>query len=228
MSLIAHDIIEREVRAGGQFSDQAQTDPERAAFLAARCGKLTASRMNDAMDFLKNGNPSKKRTDYMKDILAERLTGLSAWHYVNPAMQWGIDTEKEAIEAYQRLRDRTVLRGEVIDHQTIENFAATPDGFIAGNEGLLEVKCPTTTTFIDWYIAGVIPEEHHNQMLAQLACTGRRWVDFFAYDPRIKEEKKRYILLRFEPEKSEIMRIEAAAEKFLEEVDQMWEAFVTS
>src|SRR5208282_5802297 len=119
MSLIAHDIIEREVRAGGQFSDQAQTDPERAAFLAARCGKLTASRMNDAMDFLKNGNPSKKRTDYMKDILAERITQLSAWHYVSPAMQWGIDTEKEAIIEYCKIKASTVFPGEVMDHPSI-------------------------------------------------------------------------------------------------------------
>lgn len=228
MSLVAHDINENVIRAGGLRSDEAETSPERAAFLAARCGKLTGSRMKDAMDFLKNGQPSAKRKDYMKDIIAERLTGLNAWHYVNPAMEFGSATEPEAKAVYEKLTGFKVLPGEVIDHPRIDAFAATPDGFIEHPRRLLEIKCPTTTTFMDWKIAGVIPEEHKPQMLAQLACTGHEQVDFFAYDPRIKEEKKRHLLLTWHPEPAEIKAIEDAAEQFLDEVHAMWEAFITA
>src|SRR4051812_25107222 len=68
---------------------------EKAAWLSERCGCLTASRMKDAMDFLKNGEPSQARTKYMFDLLAERLTGDSVPHYVNDAMQRGLDLEDE-------------------------------------------------------------------------------------------------------------------------------------
>ena len=30
-------------------------------------------------------------------------------------------------------------------------------------------------------------------MLAQLACTGRKWVEFVAFDPRIRDENKRML-----------------------------------
>ena len=53
-------------------------------WLQQRLGKLTASRMKDAMQC---------RHDYMMEFVTERLTGVSTWHYVTPAMQWGIEQE---------------------------------------------------------------------------------------------------------------------------------------
>jgi predicted phage-related endonuclease len=204
---------------------------ERAAWLAARAGKLTASRMKDAMDFKRDGSPSVKRSDYMRELLAERLTGASMRHFVTSAMEWGIATEPEAKLEYARITGHKLLPAEFVEHPTILNFGATPDAFVktfSDNDGLLECKCPTTGTFVDWKLAGVLPDEHRPQMLAQLACTGRKWCDFFAFDPRIREEGKRYLLLRFEPKPEEIAEIEAHATKFCDELDALWEAFVTA
>lgn len=193
---------------------------ELAAFLNARAGKLTASRMAAAMSFLKNGKPSAERTKLMHELLAERLTGDSVRHYVTPAMEHGIQTEDEARLVYECETGRLVERGVTIDHPEIDYFAATPDGFVG--DGLLEIKCPTTTTFIGWRLAGVVPEEHRPQMLAQLACTGRKWVDFFAYDPRIRKHP-RFMLVRYEPKPEEIAAVEDAARQFLAELDEMFE-----
>jgi hypothetical protein len=65
-------------------------------------------------------------------------------------------------------------------------------------------------------------------MLAQLSCTRRKWVDFFAFDPRIKDESKRHFLRRFEPEPKAIGLIEIAATQFLSELDDLWEQFITA
>lgn len=195
-----------------------------AAWLRQRAGKLTASRMATAMDFLKSGASSKARSDYMRELLAERLTGDSVRHFVNDAMQWGLEKEADAKSAYQALTGDFIRESTFYDHPRIENFGATPDGELDGG-GLIEIKCPTTTTYVAWVMNGCVPVEHEPQMLAQLACTGRRWCEFVAYDPRIRDPKRQLFVRRFEPTQERIAEIEAAAEAFLAEVDAMWEAF---
>jgi hypothetical protein len=61
----------------------------------------------------------------------------------------------------------------------------SPDGLV--DDGLIEIKCPNSSTFLSWILAGVVPEDHKPQMALQAACTGRPWVDFVAYDPRMPE-----------------------------------------
>lgn len=195
-----------------------------AAWLRQRAGKLTASRMAVAMDFLKNGNPSKARSDYMRELIAERLTGDSVRHFVNDAMQWGLEKEAEAKDAWQALTGDFIRESTFYDHPRIDNFGGTPDGELDGG-GLIEVKCPTTTTYVSWVMGGCVPPEHEPQMLAQLAVTGRKWVEFVAFDPRLKDSTRQLFVRRFEPTAERIAEIEAAAEKFLAEVDQLWELF---
>jgi predicted phage-related endonuclease len=195
-----------------------------AHWLTERCGKLTASNMPRACSFKKNGDPAAERTDLIREILAERLTGSTVRHYVNPAMLWGLEQEQAAKDWYEMFTGNFISPCGFYDHPTIDMFGATPDGLV--DDGLLEVKCPTTTTFIKWKMAGGIPEEHHAQMLAQLACTGRRWVDFVAFDPRVKGVPG--FVRRFTPEPGKIADVEASAIMFLEEVDKAWEVLTAA
>lgn len=197
---------------------------ELANWLRARAGKLTASRMRDAMDFLKNGQPSAKRSQLMRELLAERLTGDSVRHFVTDAMQWGLEKEAEAKEAYEAETGILIAEAGFYDHPRIDNLGATPDGLLPGG-GLIETKAPTTPVFVEWVMAGVVPEEHKPQMVVQCACTGRAWCDFVAYDPRIRDIRKRLFIRRFEPTAEEVAKVEAAAEQFLSELDAMFDAF---
>lgn len=201
------------------------TSEEKAAWLAERCGYLTASNMKRAMAFLRNGDPAKERIDLMYEILAERSTGFNAPHVVTDPMLWGQEHEDEAVDKFVELTSRDVKLSRFYKHPRIEYFGATPDREL--DDGLLEVKCPTTPKFLRWKMAGVVPEEHKPQMLAQLACTGRKWCGFIAYDPRIKEPRHQLFLAKFEPKPEEIAAIEDAAEKFLAEIDMLWERFTT-
>lgn len=200
------------------------TAEQKAAWLAARAGKLTASRMGDAMSFRKDGKPSAERTKYMRELLAERLTGLSVPHVVNDAMMWGSEHEDEAVDMFVELTGRDVRPSRFYEHPTIENFGATPDRDI--DDGHLEVKCPTTATFLEWVLAGVVPEQHKPQMAAQLLCSGKTWCGFVAYDPRIKDERRRLFLRKFEPSAEYMAEVESAAVAFLGELDAMFDAFV--
>lgn len=199
---------------------------ELAAWLAARAGKLTASRMADALDTRKDGKPGAKRLKLIHELLAERLTGDSVRHFVTDAMQWGLEKEAEARAAYEADTGVLVMDAGFYDHPSIDLFGATPDGLLPGG-GLIETKCPTSTTFVEWRLRGEIPDEHKPQMLAQLACTGRTWCEFVAYDPRIRNPQQQLFIRRYQPDRAEIQRIEEAAAAFLAEVEQMWEVLTT-
>lgn len=139
------------------------------------------------------------------------------------AMAWGLEREAEAKAAYEAETGVIVGEAGFYDHPRIDNLGATPDGLVPS--GLIETKCPTTPTFVEWRMAGVVPEEHKPQMIVQLACTGRAWCDFVAFDPRIKNPAHRLFIRRFEPTAEDIAKVEAAAEQFLSELDAMFEAF---
>lgn len=199
---------------------------DKAAWLSARAGKLTASRMADAMSYLKNGSPSTARTKLMHELLAERLTGLSVPHVVTDAMQWGIDKEDEAVDVFVERYGRNVKPSRFYEHRLIENFGATPDREL--DDGGLEVKCPTTTKFLEWMLAGIVPLEHRPQLTAQCACTGWKWIGFVAYDPRIRDERRQLFMRKYTPSAEEISNVETAATTFLDELDALFDRFVTA
>jgi len=196
-------------------------DAEKAAWLSQRCGKLTASRMADAMDLTAKGLDSAKRKALKVELLAERLTGDTVPHFVNSFMQWGLEQEPAAKAAYELASGQMILPCGFYDHPQISEFGATPDGLIPG--GVIEFKCPQTTTHIGWILAGGVPEQHRPQILAQLACTGRERAVFVSFDPRIKDERKRLYIAEWVPERAEIEAVEEHARKFLAEVEMMFQ-----
>lgn len=203
----------------------AMSDAEKSAWLDQRCGKLTASRMADAMSFLKNGQSAEVRRKLMYEIMAERATGHAVSHYVSPFMQWGIDKEPIGKGAYEDATGTLLVPCGFYDHPEIQNFGATPDALI-GSDAVFEEKCPQTTTHITWSMAGVVPMQHRPQILAQLACTGRTRAVFVSFDPRVMPSKRLFIA-EWTPERAEIEAVENAAREFLAEVDAMWEMWTT-
>jgi putative phage-type endonuclease len=198
-----------------------------SAWLKERCGCLTASRMADAMDFLKGGKEGAARKKLKIEIIAERMTDFMVPHFVTDAMAWGIEKEPFARARYEEVTGSLVTLCGFALHEIIPYFGASPDGLI-GDDGLIEIKCPTTVTYMGWFLDGVVPEQHKPQMLAQLAVTGRKYVDFFAFDPRIKAEAYQHFLRRFEPPTEDIAKVEEAAKHFLAEVEQMFEIVTTT
>lgn len=196
------------------------SDQRTAAWFSARTGKLTASRMADAMAYLKTGKPAQARVKLLQELVAERLTDAIVPHYVTADMTWGIEQEPYAKAEYTLRTDREVLPCFFFDHFEIDNFGASPDGLVA--DGLLEVKCPRTATHIAWVVDGVVPEEHKPQMLAQMACTGRSWCDFVSFDPRIQGPRRLFVV-RYMPTPEEIAKVEDEARKFLAEADALFD-----
>ncbi len=183
-----------------------------------RCGRVTASRVCDVMAKIKSGEAASRR-NYRAEIVAEILTQVPTEHYVSREMMWGVEKEPEARTEYELRSGVLVDIVGFATHPVIERFGASPDG-IVGEDGLCEFKCPNTATHLDYLLAGVVPSEYQPQMLAEMACTGRQWVDFVSFDPRMPAEFQLFIR-RFPRDEKRIAGMEAAVVDFLAEVDEV-------
>lgn len=191
------------------------------AWLNQRVGCLTASRMADAMAMLKSDKPSESRNKLMIEILAERMTGDAAPHFVNDAMRWGIEQEPHAKSAYEAASGNLLDACGFIPHPSIEYFGSSPDSLL-DDDAVVEFKCPTSTTHVGWLLAGVMPEQHKPQVLAQLACTQRTRAVFVSFDPRMPVKRQLFIK-EWTPDPAEIAAVEGAAREFLRELDAMFQ-----
>lgn len=187
-----------------------------AAWLAERAGKVTASRIADVIARTKSG-PSASRAAYMGELAAERLTGTPAESFTNADMQRGTELEPLARVAYESASGHFVEECGFVAHPKIAMSGASPDGLIA-SDGLLEIKCPRTHTHIEYLIGREPPAKYVPQMAWQAACTGRAWVEFVSFDPRMPEELRLFVA-RYEPTPAYIAELESAVREFIEELD---------
>ena len=190
-----------------------QGSPE---WFAARCGKVTASRVADIIAKTKTG-PSASRENYLAQIVCERMTGKPAESYSNAAMAWGTEQEPFARAAYESAKDVLVEEVGFVPHPNISEAGASPDGLV-GLFGLVEIKCPNTATHIQTLLDQKVPEKYNTQMQWQMACTQRQWCDFVSFDPRMAEGLQLFIK-RVELDSVYIANLEKEILNFLFDVE---------
>ena len=160
-------------------------DQRTTEWMAARLGKVTASRVADVLAKTKSGY-SASRQNYMAQLICERLTGKQAEAFINTAMQRGTELEPIARSEYEIRNDVMVFETGLVIHPELSDFGASPDGLV-GDVGLIEIKCPNTWTHIETIKTGEPKREYIIQMQSQMACTGRKWCDFVSFDDRLPD-----------------------------------------
>ena len=123
-------------------------------WIACRLGNITASRIKDVMAKTKTG-PSASRKNYAAELALERMSGSKAERFVNAAMTHGTENEPFARAAYELMTGQMVDEVGYITHPSIERSGASPDGLV-GDHGVLEIKCPNTSTHIEWAVYGKV------------------------------------------------------------------------
>lgn len=192
---------------------------------AIRAGRATASRFSDVMAKIKTGEAATRR-NYRYQLLSERLTGVPQESgFINAAMQWGIENEPLARVAYEAANGVVVDEVGFVQHPALM-AGCSPDGLV-GSDGAVEFKCPNTATHILWMEAGVLPSEHAPQVYGQLWITGREWVDFVSYDPRLPEHLQLFTV-HVPRDDERIKEVEEAVTRFLDEVDEQYSRLMRS
>ena len=153
-------------------------------WLELRLGKVTASRIKDLLSKGKGTAPSKLAESYMIELLAERLTGESKPFFENDAMRWGVETESQARAVYSIKNSRFDVE-EVAFVELDSDIGISPDGLV-GDNGLIEIKCPNTTTQLKRALSKDYSVDYKAQIQMQLWVTEREWCDFVSFDPRLE------------------------------------------
>jgi putative phage-type endonuclease len=187
------------------------------AWLKSRLGRLNASRAPDMMDKTQKGIDGAKRIGLRREIIYERLTNRAIERFVTKAMQHGIDTQPEAERVYSLITGRDVYPAPYVPHPVIAMSGASPDGFV-GTDGLLEIKCPESTTHLQTLLSGEVPAAYAHQINFQMSCTGRAFCDFVSFDPRLPPELQIFIR-RVERDNAVIEKLEAEVIAFLATVE---------
>lgn len=182
-----------------------------------RLGKITASRIADVIAQIKSGEAAS-RADYRIELVCERLTGKPTEGFTNAHMERGIELEPYARAWYEVERGEFVKQVPFIDHPTIKNAGASPDGIVG--EGLIEIKCPMTKTHIKYLLEDRVPAKYMPQMAWQMACTHSKWVDFVSYCPELPADMQMFIK-RYERDDAYIAELEAKVIEFDQEVEQV-------
>ena len=183
-----------------------------------RLGHVTASNVADVMAKGKSGEATT-RYKYKVRLVAERMTDTIPESYSNSAMEWGVEMEPIARMQYEAKTNAFVDKTGFWHHPTIQWVGVSPDGLV-GEDGLVEIKCPNTTTHLDYIFANKVPSEYYKQVQCQLWVTGRKWCDFVSFDPRLPT-RNQLLIIRAERDEALIADMEIEVKQFLSEVEDL-------
>jgi len=182
-----------------------------------RLNKVTASRMSDVLSKGRGTAPSKTSESYMMELIAEKLTGQAKPFFENDAMKWGTETEPQARAMYELNSGNDVVEVAFIEHS--EFVGVSPDGII-GDDGMLEIKCPTTITQIKRALTDDYSKDYYAQIQMQLWVAEREWCDFLSFDPRLDIDAS-YLLQRVHRDEDFITNMEEKTNRFIEKMNEI-------
>jgi putative phage-type endonuclease len=185
---------------------------------AARCGRVTGSRVADVVRRTKTGISATRNT-YMGELIAERLSGFQDSNsFTTKAMDRGKEVEPRAREYYAFMHNVEVRQIGLVIHPTIDMAAASPDSLV-GEDGGLEIKVPNTATHIATLLGAPIDPDYITQIHWNMACTGRAWWDFVSFDDRLPAHMQ-FHCVRVHRDSARILDLQRAVTEFLAELDE--------
>jgi hypothetical protein len=156
-----------------------QGSPE---WLQARLGVPSASSYCKLITT--TGRASAQADAYINQLVAERLTGEPTFFQVTDPMQRGMDLEPQARTAYEMETGNLVIQVGFLMHDTLQ-AGASPDGMVGENGGL-EIKCPSGHTHVEYLRDNVLPTKYFQQVQGCLWISERDWWDFMSYHPKME------------------------------------------
>ena len=194
------------------LADIEQGSPE---WHMARYGWITASCFSKVLA----KGAGKTRKGYMLQLASEILTGALQGGFTSDAMQWGTETEPQARAMYELNTGSEVV--EVGFVRSGDHVGCSPDGLV-GDDGLVEFKCPNTTTQIETFLSGKMPTGHIPHVQGDMGVCERDWCDFVSFDPRIDGECS-YFSVRVMRDDEYIANLSLEVDRFKDDLNGLLE-----
>lgn len=194
-------------------------DQRSADWFAARLGRVTGSVAGKMMANGKGkGVESVQRRDLRIQLALERITGQpEEGGFVTSDMQRGTDMEPEAFAAYEVLTGQMVTRSGFLSHNALL-AGCSLDGHIGNFEGIIELKCPKSSTHLGYLRDNVLPDAYKWQVQHNLFITNASYCDFVSYDPRFPPELQVF-RVRVSVDTFDMVAYHLALSLFLSEVE---------
>lgn len=188
------------------------------AWYQARSGKFTGSDFYVVM-----GKKGITRNNLILKKACGRLNGyIEEETYTNKDMQRGVELEPKARFLYEIKTNNKVK--EIAFCELDDFTGCSPDGLV-GDDGIIEVKCPKDTIYLDRCITGEIPTEYMVQIQFNLYVLNRKWCDFINYNENFKD--KPILIQRVERDEEMIEEMKTKLEEAKQEVNEIIKKFKT-
>lgn len=191
-------------------SDIQQRSPE---WYAARKGRVTGSNIGAILGL----SPFKTADDVMRAMVREYHDAEREFQG-NVATEYGTFHEDGARLEYEMDTGNKVQECGFFIHPEHDWLGASPDGLV-GEEGLVEIKCPYSQreACIPEFKTAIEQPHYWVQMQIEMACSGRKWVDFYQWAPKGSScERVEFDQMWFE---ENLIKLEAFHMLFLKEVN---------
>lgn len=183
------------------------------AWHALRAGKATAS---EFASILAEGE-GKMRAKYLRQLIAERLTGRVFEGYKNAHMERGQEQEAIARLAYEAATDNELQRVAFIEHDELA-AGCSPDSLVIGKKRGVEIKCVIPTVQVETILRGTYPPEHRAQIQGGMWLAEYDEWDFLSYSPTMPEHLRSYIYT-VRRDETYIKALDIKVRTFLNEVE---------
>ena len=184
--------------------DVEQNSPQ---WIQARLGIPTASSFNKIIT-PKTRKPSVSAKKYCYQLIAEKLLGTQVEEFKgNDWTERGHELEPDAAAFYEFQKNTTL---QVVGFITNDEgtFGCSPDRLI-GEDGLLEIKCPSPQVHVEYLLEQNVDKEYYLQIQGQLLVTGRLWADVISYHPEINP-----VIIRVERDEEYMVILQQALDNF--------------
>jgi len=152
----------------------------------ARLGILTASqvgRLITPTGKIANNDDSR---GIVYEKVAERITGRNDDFFQSKHMDNGNIFEPFARDLYSEKKAKVREVGFIVRDFGKFKIGYSTDGLV-GDDGLIEIKCPTRNVHVKGICTGKIPAMYTMQMQAGMLVTGRKWCDFITHFNGMKQ-----------------------------------------
>lgn len=150
------------------------------AWLAARCGLLTASEMKLILTPTLKAASNDKERGHLYELLAQRITQHVEPHYISDDMLRGMEDELTARDLYSEKYAPATQCGFVTNDRWGVTIGCSPDGLV-GDDGMIEIKSRRQKYQIETIVSGEMPADYLMQVQTALLVTERAWCDFVTY-----------------------------------------------
>ena len=137
---------------------------------------------------------------YIEQKIAELWTGQQGGEFSSLATSWGEENEGYAREAFENLKGVKIsLNGHSVWEEQPEEAGGSSDGFVDGEDAIIEIKNPFNSAnhvkYCRMKSPTDLPDEYFYQCHANMLFTGKSKCYFISYDIRVKNEKNRLFVM---------------------------------